>query len=78
MPAEHLKTLGVRAPYHWPATPANLHILGRPPDRGWGRIGRCRMPYQKPEVVRYGTFVELTNGNGANLGGDATSVYHRS
>ena len=36
------------------------------------------MPYQKPEVVRYGTLVEVTNGNGANLGGDATSVYHRS
>ena len=36
------------------------------------------MPYQKPEVVRYGTLVEATKGAGANLGGDATSVYHRS
>jgi hypothetical protein len=36
------------------------------------------MSYQKPEVTRYGTLVEVTNGAGANLGGDATSVYHRS
>jgi hypothetical protein len=34
--------------------------------------------YQKPEVKRFGSLNELTQGAGANLGGDATSVYHRS
>ena len=36
------------------------------------------MSYQKPEVARFGTLTEVTNGAGANLGGDAMSVYHRS
>ena len=36
------------------------------------------MSYQKPEVARFGTLAEVTNGAGANLGGDAMSVYHRS
>lgn len=34
--------------------------------------------YEKPEVVRLGTFRELTRGGGANTPGDALSLYHRS
>jgi hypothetical protein len=34
--------------------------------------------YEKPVVQRLGSLRELTLGQGANLGGDATSIYHRS
>jgi hypothetical protein len=34
--------------------------------------------YEKPVVQRFGSLRELTLGQGANLGGDATSIYHRS
>ena len=34
--------------------------------------------YQKPEVKRFGSLRELTQGGGNGLGGDATNVYHRS
>jgi hypothetical protein len=34
--------------------------------------------YEKPEVRRYGTVREITLGQGPSLGGDATSLYHRS
>jgi hypothetical protein len=34
--------------------------------------------YEKPEVKRFGSLRELTQGNGPSTGGDATSVYHRS
>ena len=36
------------------------------------------MKYEKPAVKRYGSLRELTLGNGPRLGGDATSLYHRS
>jgi hypothetical protein len=36
------------------------------------------MKYEKPAVQRFGTLRELTLGNGPLLGGDATSLYHRS
>ena len=34
--------------------------------------------YEKPVVHRFGSIRELTLGTGRELGGDATSVYHRS
>jgi len=34
--------------------------------------------YQKPEVKRFGSLRELTQGGGPAGGGDATNVYHRS
>jgi hypothetical protein len=34
--------------------------------------------YVKPAVQRFGSLVELTLGQGPSLGGDATSLYHRS
>ena len=34
--------------------------------------------YEKPVVYRYGSLRELTMGQGAAIGGDATSIYHRS
>jgi hypothetical protein len=34
--------------------------------------------YQKPEVKRFGTVRELTQGGGPAGAGDATNVYHRS
>jgi hypothetical protein len=34
--------------------------------------------YEKPAVQRYGTLREVTLGQGPALGGDATSVFHRS
>lgn len=36
------------------------------------------MNYQKPQVQRFGTFRELTQGGGPNSGGDNSSLYHRS
>ena len=36
------------------------------------------MKYEKPAVQRFGSLHELTLGAGPRLGGDATSVYHRS
>ena len=37
-----------------------------------------RHMYQKPEVKRFGSLRELTQGGGPAGGGDATNVYHRS
>ena len=34
--------------------------------------------YEKPEVKRFGSLRELTQGGGPAGGGDATNVYHRS
>ena len=34
--------------------------------------------YEKPEVKRFGSLRELTQGGGPSGGGDATNVYHRS
>jgi len=34
--------------------------------------------YEKPQVKRYGSLQELTQGGGMTSGGDATNVYHRS
>jgi hypothetical protein len=34
--------------------------------------------YEKPTVQRFGSLRELTMGLGPALGGDPTSVYHRS
>ena len=34
--------------------------------------------YEKPEVKRFGTLRDLTQGGGPAGGGDATNVYHRS
>ena len=34
--------------------------------------------YEKPEVQRFGSLRELTQGGGPSGSGDATSVYHRS
>ena len=36
------------------------------------------MKYEKPTVQKFGSLRELTLGAGERLGGDATSVYHRS
>jgi hypothetical protein len=36
------------------------------------------MTYKKPAVPLFGSLRELTLGNGPQLGGDATSLYHRS
>jgi hypothetical protein len=40
--------------------------------------GESTMKYEKPAVQRFGSLRELTLGNGPRLGGDATSLYHRS
>ena len=40
--------------------------------------GESTMKYEKPAVQRYGSLRELTLGNGPRLGGDASSIYHRS
>ena len=40
--------------------------------------GESTMKYEKPAVQRYGSLREITLGNGPRLGGDATSLYHRS
>jgi len=50
---------------------------------GWalsptGPIAKESLMYEKPVVQRFGSLRELTLGQGANLGGDATSIYHRS
>ena len=34
--------------------------------------------YEKPEVKRFGSLRELTQGGGNSNGGDATNIYHRS
>ena len=34
--------------------------------------------YETPEVKRFGSIRELTQGGGPAGGGDATNVYHRS
>ena len=34
--------------------------------------------YEKPEVTRFGSLRELTQGGGNSSGGDATNIYHRS
>jgi hypothetical protein len=34
--------------------------------------------YEKPQVKRYGSLQELTQGGGSGTGGDATNLYHRS
>ena len=36
------------------------------------------MKYEKPTVQRFGSIREFTLGNGPRMGGDATSMYHRS
>lgn len=42
------------------------------------RIAKEQSMYQKPEVKRFGSLRELTQGGGPAGGGDATNVYHRS
>jgi hypothetical protein len=36
------------------------------------------MKYEKPTVQRFGSIREFTLGNGPRMGGDATSLHHRS
>ena len=55
--------------------------MGPSYHRRWDQYshpGREHMKYEKPAVQRFGSLRELTLGNGPQLGGDATSLYHRS
>jgi len=72
--------------FRWHANGAPHGSQDRPPtasSAGWafepnGTIERSFLMYEKPVVQRFGSLRELTLGQGANLGGDATSIYHRS
>ena len=57
----------------------------RPASDVAGRVSSTEAPivqgavmYQKPEVKRFGSVRELTQGGGPAGAGDATNVYHRS